>query len=126
MNGSKWKVRGKEARERRPSLSFPSIILTSLHEAVVHNDYKNVKSKVSFQLGALLENITRSSEDMNSATTELFDPSSALFICNKWDTVPGNESDAMKENVFSKLSACWPGLEERQVCYVSTKYVSDF
>ncbi|XP_078664264.1 uncharacterized protein LOC144907273 [Branchiostoma floridae x Branchiostoma belcheri] len=56
---------------------------------------------------------------------EDFNPESAMFICNKWDTVLANvspeEQDKVKTETFRKLSEMWPGLEESQVFFVSTK-----
>jgi len=46
----------------------------------------------------------------------------AIFVCNKWDQVPKNEVEMVKENVVKKLTQCWPGLDdETQVIYISTK-----
>ncbi|XP_070564254.1 uncharacterized protein [Ptychodera flava] len=50
-----------------------------------------------------------------------FDPKSAIFVCNKWDQVPDNEEDLVKADTLQKLSACWEGLDEHQVFYVSSQ-----
>ena len=50
----------------------------------------------------------------------------ALFVCNKWDQVPKNEVQAVKNHVVRKLQRCWPGLDsESQIIYMSTKKASE-
>ena len=49
----------------------------------------------------------------------------ALFVCNKWDQVPENEAQAVKNHVVTKLKRCWPGLDpESQIIYMSTMKAS--
>ncbi|KAI8502328.1 hypothetical protein Bbelb_199160 [Branchiostoma belcheri] len=50
-----------------------------------------------------------------------FNPESAMFICNKWDQVPPEEEEEVKSETFRKLSEMWPGLEESQLFFVSTR-----
>ncbi|KAI8517838.1 hypothetical protein Bbelb_038550 [Branchiostoma belcheri] len=53
---------------------------------------------------------------------------SAMFICNKWDTVlakPTKEQDELKSETLRKLSEMWPGLEDSQVFFVSTDKAVD-
>ncbi|XP_066265459.1 uncharacterized protein [Branchiostoma lanceolatum] len=51
-----------------------------------------------------------------------FDPESAMFICNKWDTVLPRDQDKLKKSTLEKLSEMWPGLkEESQVFFASTR-----
>lgn len=56
-----------------------------------------------------------------------FQSKCALFLCNKWDLVLGNEDanpDEVKENVIMKLKNCWRGLvPEDQVFFMSIKKV---
>ncbi|EDV26689.1 uncharacterized protein TRIADDRAFT_54954 [Trichoplax adhaerens] len=39
-----------------------------------------------------------------------FNPSMALFICNKWDTVAVPERELVKTDSITKLKRCWPEL----------------
>lgn len=59
---------------------------------------------------------------------DMFDPRCALFICNKWDIVKQHtnptEEKKLKEDIFSKLSKRWPGLQPKQIFYLSTTTVS--
>lgn len=54
----------------------------------------------------------------------VFNPSSAIFVCNKWDQVPLAERSLVRQDTLNKLKKCWPGLNENQVYYLSTKQVS--
>ena len=46
----------------------------------------------------------------------------ALFVCNKWDQVPPEETDEVKNYVVTKLTQCWPSLDpESQIIYMSTR-----
>ena len=45
----------------------------------------------------------------------------ALFVCNKWDQVPEEEVNEVKNHVVRNLQRCWPGLDpESQIIYMST------
>ena len=49
----------------------------------------------------------------------------ALFVCNKWDQVPGKEENEVKNHVVRKLLRCWPGIEpESQIIHMSTTKAS--
>ena len=49
----------------------------------------------------------------------------ALFVCNKWDQVPGKEENEVKNHVIKKLLRCWPGVEpESQIIHMSTTKAS--
>ncbi|XP_078582264.1 bacterial dynamin-like protein [Branchiostoma floridae x Branchiostoma japonicum] len=78
-------------------------------------DSSNAGGVQADRLGQLLK---RYAEKENA---EDFDPESAMFICNKWDTVPAEEQDKLKSDTFRKLSQMWPGLKESQVFYMSTR-----
>ena len=46
----------------------------------------------------------------------------ALFVCNKWDQVPPEETDEVKNYVVKKLTQCWPSLDpESQIIYMSAR-----
>lgn len=82
---------------------------------------------VIFQIVRLLKDISETEnkqKERDGIFSALFDPQAALFICNKWDRVPEKEEKDRKVLIFRKLSECWPGLEQRQVHYLSTKDVS--
>ncbi|KAK7481780.1 hypothetical protein BaRGS_00026927 [Batillaria attramentaria] len=35
--------------------------------------------------------------------SEVFDPTSAMFVCNRWDQIPKDQKDRVKQNAFNKL-----------------------
>lgn len=79
------------------------------------------------QLVRLIKEITEADCERKESAgpfVEVFDPSSAMFVCNKWDVVPIDEAEGMKKIVIDKLGKCWPGLEAKQVFFLSTKQVS--
>ena len=46
----------------------------------------------------------------------------ALFVCNKWDQVPPEETDEVKNYVVTKFMQCWPSLDpESQIIYMSAR-----
>ncbi|PFX33627.1 hypothetical protein AWC38_SpisGene1499 [Stylophora pistillata] len=50
----------------------------------------------------------------------------ALFVCNKWDQVPSEETNEVKNFIVSKLKKCWPSLNpESQIIYMSAKVASE-
>ena len=49
----------------------------------------------------------------------------ALFVCNKWDQVPGKEVSEVKNHVVRKLLRCWPGVDPKsQIIHMSTTKAS--
>ena len=49
----------------------------------------------------------------------------ALFVCNKWDTVPEKDVPIVKHEVIEKLQRVWPGVDpDSQIIYMSTKKAS--
>ena len=45
----------------------------------------------------------------------------ALFVCNKWDTVPEKDVQPVKNEVIEKLKRVWPGVDpDSQIIYMST------
>ena len=69
------------------------------------------------QIGKLLEGVRKISDERK----ERFPSKCALFVCNKWDTVPEVERKAVKEHVVKQLKKCWPDLDPRsQIVYLST------
>ena len=74
------------------------------------------------QIGKLLEGVRTISEKRK----ERFPSKCALFVCNKWDTVPEGEREAVKKHVIKQLKRCWPELDPRsQIVYLSTKQAAD-
>ena len=50
----------------------------------------------------------------------------ALFVCNKWDSVPEKDVRIVKKEVIEKLKRVWPGVDpDSQIIYMSTKKASD-
>ena len=52
------------------------------------------------QIVKLLQGVRKISDERK----ERFPSKCALFVCNKWDTVPENEKQQVKEHVIKKLS----------------------
>ncbi|CAH3030375.1 unnamed protein product, partial [Porites evermanni] len=45
----------------------------------------------------------------------------ALFVCNKWDSVPEKDVPIVKKEVIEKLQRVWPGVDpDSQIIYMST------
>ena len=45
----------------------------------------------------------------------------ALFVCNKWEQVPEQEVQLLKDDIVKKLGKVWPGIDPKsQVTYFST------
>ena len=51
------------------------------------------------------------------------DPRSALFVANKWDTVPIEDRDEIKKEIYSKLQDIWTGIDESQIFFLSASEV---
>ena len=50
----------------------------------------------------------------------------ALFVCNKWDTIPAEDVSIVKKEVIEKLQRVWPGVDpDSQIIYMSTTKASD-
>ena len=74
------------------------------------------------QIVKLLQGVRKISEERK----ERFPSKCALFVCNKWDTVPENEKQQVKEHVIKKLKRCWPELDPNsQIVYLSTKQAAN-
>lgn len=51
------------------------------------------------------------------------DPNTAIFICNRWDQVPGAEKAAVEQYIIEKLSKCWPGFDpKKQLFKMNTEF----
>ena len=49
----------------------------------------------------------------------------ALFVCNKWDTVPEKDVQLVKNEVIENLKRVWPGVDpDSQIIYISTTRAS--
>ena len=45
----------------------------------------------------------------------------ALFVCNKWEQVPEQEVQSVKDDTVKKLEKVWPGIDpESQISHMST------
>ena len=73
------------------------------------------------QLQDLLAEMTRRNEDQT-----LFNPRSAIFVCNKWDQVPLDEVDQVRTDAMVKLRGCWAGVHPSQVFEMSTTKVRGY
>ncbi len=70
------------------------------------------------QIQDLLSTLSRRHDDLS-----VFDPRSAIFVCNKWDQVPVKEADLVREDTRGMLKHCWPGIQDSQVFYMSVAKV---
>ncbi|KAH9510098.1 hypothetical protein Btru_043464 [Bulinus truncatus] len=52
---------------------------------------------------------------------EYFDPSSAMFVCHRWDTIGEAECEKVKQNALNKLANVWPGFSHSQTYFFSSK-----
>ncbi|XP_071082499.1 uncharacterized protein [Haliotis cracherodii] len=50
-----------------------------------------------------------------------FNPKAAVFVCNRWDLIDEKDKAKVKENALHKLRGVWPKLEDKQVCFCSSK-----
>ena len=91
----------------------------------LNNMFTNFMS-LFYQLEKLIEEVKKVSEVSLEQGRQMELPSKcALFVCNKWDQVPENEVQAVKNHVITKLKRCWPGLDpESQIIYMSTMKAS--
>ena len=49
-----------------------------------------------------------------------FSPRNALFVCNKWDTIPQEEAEGVESDTAEKLKDDWPGIDtDTQIVYLS-------
>ncbi|KAK7103016.1 hypothetical protein V1264_021151 [Littorina saxatilis] len=53
-------------------------------------------------------------------TSDIFDSSSAMFVCNRWDTVPQEQRERVKDNALSKFKDVWPKFNPSQAFFVSS------
>lgn len=51
---------------------------------------------------------------------EVFDPTSAMFVCNRWDQVPAEQKDRVRQYAYTKLKDAWPKFEPSQAHFIST------
>ncbi|XP_066280826.1 uncharacterized protein [Branchiostoma lanceolatum] len=70
------------------------------------------------RLGDLLQALTH---ERDPDQPPMFDPKSAIFVCNKWDMVPPKEAREVWDDTIRKLKLCWPDLDESQVFKISAK-----
>ena len=50
-----------------------------------------------------------------------FSPNCTLPVCNKWDTIPTSEGNAVMANIINKLSQCLPDVDiNSQIIRLST------
>ncbi|XP_066280830.1 uncharacterized protein [Branchiostoma lanceolatum] len=57
-------------------------------------------------------------------TPPLFNPKSAIFVCNKWDLVPRGEADDVWNDTVEKLRNFWTNLDPSQVFQFSVQQAS--
>ncbi|CAC5382694.1 unnamed protein product [Mytilus coruscus] len=50
-----------------------------------------------------------------------FDPTTTIFVCNKWDQVPDSEDKLVWDHILKKLQINWPNFKETQMFRLSVK-----
>lgn len=60
---------------------------------------------------------------VTTSTDEDFNPTSSIFICNKWDTVPTGDRAKVQEGTFDKLQKYYQGIHEEQIFRLSVEEV---
>jgi len=58
-------------------------------------------------------------------TCEDFSPETALFIANKWENIPDGDKDDVQQDILAKLSEVYPGVNEKQIHFMSVSMVSE-
>ena len=71
-----------------------------------------------FQLLLLIKMIIEQQKKKNNGLK--FDPKSALFVCNRFDMIPENARNDVKERILEKLGKCWPDFDESSAVFMST------
>ena len=62
---------------------------------------------------------------MTSDLQEFFLSKCTLFVSNKWDRVPKEEVQDVKDVSISKLKQIWPGFDPKsQLIFISAKYAT--
>ena len=66
----------------------------------------------------LIEHTRKVSLDQKSESTS----TCALFVCNKWDQVPPEEANEVRNYIIKELTQCWPTLDpdSQIICMSST------
>ena len=63
--------------------------------------------------------------EMTSDLQEFFLSKCTLFVSNKWDRVPKEEVQDVKDFSISKLKQTWPGFDPKsQLIFISAKYAT--
>ncbi|PVD24961.1 hypothetical protein C0Q70_15457 [Pomacea canaliculata] len=50
---------------------------------------------------------------------DVFDPSSAIFVCNRWDQIPKEQKPRVQQNAYQKLKDVWPNFDPKQAFFIS-------
>ncbi|KAL4226201.1 hypothetical protein ACF0H5_014187 [Mactra antiquata] len=56
---------------------------------------------------------------INSAGEEGFNSNSTMFVCNRWDMVPEQDREAVKQDTIDKLAKFYPDLRRSHVLFMS-------
>ncbi|KAL8613030.1 hypothetical protein ACOMHN_008799 [Nucella lapillus] len=55
-----------------------------------------------------------------SLSEDTFSSSSAMFVCNRWDQVPADQRERVRDNALTKLKDVWPKFQSRQAFFMSS------
>ncbi|RDD39490.1 hypothetical protein TrispH2_008777 [Trichoplax sp. H2] len=59
-------------------------------------------------------------QNMEREKFKTFTPESAIFICNKWDSIPKTDRDTVENSIKQKLRRIWPGFHDSQLILLSS------
>ncbi|RDD39491.1 hypothetical protein TrispH2_008776 [Trichoplax sp. H2] len=62
-------------------------------------------------------------QNLNTEKFHLFSPESAIFVCNKWDTIAREDQHDVENCIKEKLKRLWPGFRESQLILLSSTNV---
>ncbi|RDD39494.1 hypothetical protein TrispH2_008773 [Trichoplax sp. H2] len=60
-------------------------------------------------------------QNLEKEKLKRFSAESAIFICNKWDTIPKAERSTVKNKIKEKLALIWPNFRDSQLITLSTE-----
>ncbi|RDD39492.1 Bacterial dynamin-like protein [Trichoplax sp. H2] len=100
-------------------VELPHVLKNYIYKAVSYIFVINSANAGGIQEERLQQVLVRISSTLRQEGYLNFNPSMAIFICNKWDTVPVDERKCVKDDSLQRLKRCWPGIMESQVVFLS-------
>ncbi|EDV26686.1 uncharacterized protein TRIADDRAFT_54945 [Trichoplax adhaerens] len=101
--------------------NIPKVLKKYIYKAVAYVIVIDSGNAGGIQEGRLQNLLQEISGVLGKDGYSSFESSMAVFVCNKWDTVPFSEREEVKNDSLRKLKRCWPTMVESQVIFLSTK-----